>query len=216
MAWGPIVEPLYKDTPWNEDIFFNQDTTHSPSYIEQCTKLPLKWGHLLNQDTLSCPKGIRNRGVSLYNTDFPRACTVHTAWLKGVANRNTIIIFSTHSSWHQGGKTMASNWWDSPDSIPLPVRLLPRLMREPHSWSFNHRYSNLLLHTVPNIWTNSYILHFMIGMKINKQWKFVVGSVHLLYANTAHFCYREMHSKSTTHTANHQQQKLTFVDKSYL
>ena len=33
------VEPLYKDTL---EIIFNQDTVVGPSYIQLCTKLPLK------------------------------------------------------------------------------------------------------------------------------------------------------------------------------
>ena len=33
--------------PWNEDISLKQDTKQGPSYIEQCTELPLKLGHLL-------------------------------------------------------------------------------------------------------------------------------------------------------------------------
>ena len=36
------VELLYKDTPEMRDISFNRDTMHGPSYIEKCTKLPLK------------------------------------------------------------------------------------------------------------------------------------------------------------------------------
>ena len=37
---GIAVEPFVRED-------FNQDTMHGPSYIEKCTKLPLKWGHLL-------------------------------------------------------------------------------------------------------------------------------------------------------------------------
>ena len=34
---------LYKDTPeMRPSPLINQDTTHGPSYTEQCTKLPLK------------------------------------------------------------------------------------------------------------------------------------------------------------------------------
>ena len=43
----------------------NQDTVDSPGYIEMCTKLPLKWGHPFNQDTFCCPKGVHNREVPL-------------------------------------------------------------------------------------------------------------------------------------------------------
>ena len=32
---------------------------------EKCTKLPLKQGHLFNQDALCGPKGVRNREVAL-------------------------------------------------------------------------------------------------------------------------------------------------------
>ena len=37
------VEPSLR----NEDISLNQDTVCDSNYIEMCTKLPLKWGHLL-------------------------------------------------------------------------------------------------------------------------------------------------------------------------
>ena len=56
------VEPLYKDTP-HKDIFLNQDTRQGPSYIRGVYKPTPEMG---NQDTLSCPKGVQNRGVSLY------------------------------------------------------------------------------------------------------------------------------------------------------
>ena len=39
LQWNPS-----KAHPWNEYISLNQDTVHGPSYIEMCTKLPLKWG----------------------------------------------------------------------------------------------------------------------------------------------------------------------------
>ena len=53
------VESLYKDTPEMRTsplirtpcivpvVSFNQDTMHSPSYIEMCIKQPLKWRYLL-------------------------------------------------------------------------------------------------------------------------------------------------------------------------
>ena len=46
--------------------FINEDTIHGPSYIEMCTKQPLKWGHPSNQDTSCGPKGVCNIEVPLY------------------------------------------------------------------------------------------------------------------------------------------------------
>jgi hypothetical protein len=48
------VEPLYKDP-----------LIRTPS-VEKCTKLSLNEDNTFNYDTLSCPKGVRNRGVPLY------------------------------------------------------------------------------------------------------------------------------------------------------
>ena len=47
------------------------------TYMEVCTKLPLKYGHLSNEDAWtipSCPKGVQNRVVPLYSED---KCNVH-------------------------------------------------------------------------------------------------------------------------------------------
>ena len=52
-------------TPRNEDVSFNQDTMHSPSYIEKYIKQPLNT--FFSQYTLSCPKGVQNGGAPLYS-----------------------------------------------------------------------------------------------------------------------------------------------------
>ena len=57
------MEPLYKHTPETRTSPLIRTPCMVPLYIKKCTKLPLKGGHLLIQDTLSCPKGVWNRGV---------------------------------------------------------------------------------------------------------------------------------------------------------
>ena len=53
---------IYKSGHWNKD------TGHiMESQVALVYRMPLKWGHLSNQDT--CPNGVHNREISLYNTN---------------------------------------------------------------------------------------------------------------------------------------------------
>ena len=54
-------------TPWNQDMLYNQDTLFGPNAIETCIILPLKSGHLSNQDTFSCSQTCLHLGVPLYS-----------------------------------------------------------------------------------------------------------------------------------------------------
>ena len=58
--WRWLVSYIAKLPPkWGHP--FNQDTVHGPSYVEMCTKLPPKWGHPFNQkiqDTVHGPSYI--------------------------------------------------------------------------------------------------------------------------------------------------------------
>ena len=48
-------------TPWNDDTF---GCTKHP--VCMCTPQPLKSGHLTNQDTVFCPKGVQIRDTDMY------------------------------------------------------------------------------------------------------------------------------------------------------
>ena len=52
-GWGQFSGSPQKDT-LNSGHLSNEDSAYCPSYIEMCTKLPLKHGHLSNEDSACC------------------------------------------------------------------------------------------------------------------------------------------------------------------
>ena len=52
------VEPITIDILSSGHLYPNEDSAYCPSYIEMCTKLPLKYGHLSNEDSAYCPSYI--------------------------------------------------------------------------------------------------------------------------------------------------------------
>ena len=60
-----------------------------PSYIEQSTKLPLSEDTSFNQDTLTCYKGVWNRGITLYTVHLRLFIVLLTAY-----KQYTVMIIS--------------------------------------------------------------------------------------------------------------------------
>ena len=58
------MEPLYNNTPKSEDIYLSQDTGPSYVYMKKYKIIPGNEDTSFNQNSLSCPKGVWNRGVN--------------------------------------------------------------------------------------------------------------------------------------------------------
>ena len=63
-AYCPSYIEMCTKLPLKEGHLSNEDSAYCPSYREMCTKLPLKEGHLSNEDTWACHKEAWNREVT--------------------------------------------------------------------------------------------------------------------------------------------------------